>query len=45
MGWERLETRREESVAEMQARVDDVLNLGPGTKNGGGVNLRDGERR
>lgn len=45
MGWERLETSREESVAEMQARVDDVLNLSTGTKNGGGVNLKDGERR
>ena len=45
MGWESLEKRRQESVAEMQARVDDVLNLSTGAKCGGGANRRDGKRR
>lgn len=29
----------------MQIRVDDVLNLSTGTRDGGEANLRDGKRR
>lgn len=44
-GRERLKAKRQESVADMRARAADVLNSSPGTRGGGGANLRDGERR